>query len=670
MGVGKDKNSAKTAAELRRQAEKLLKANNPESGILHPDDETKRLLHELQVHQLELEMQNAELQHARDEQEMALEKYTGLYDFAPVGYFTLNRKGAISAANLRGASILGIERASLLGRYFGLFVTEESRPQFAVFLGEVFANQSKQSCEVTLTTEVNLPLIVQIEAVVFGSGQECHAVLIDITERKQAEERIAHFASFPELNPNPVLEVDLFGRIIYFNPATVNILETAGVNTGDAGVFLPADFAAIVEQWDRLHESTFYREIVINELIFAETLFLTPRFNAVRIYAYDITERRRAEESLRRSEALYRAIGESLDYGIWVCAPDGRNIYASDSFLQLVGITRDQCADFGWVEALHPDDAEETVAAWKECVLKGGTWDREHRYRGADGQWHPILARGVPVRDDQGTITTWAGINLDISKMKRTEKRLRDSEEHLRLALSVAQQANNDLAAANIELEAFNYSVSHDLRSPLAIINGYCQMVLELCGSNLDGRTRGYIREMYDGTQRMNQLIDALLVFSGITRIELRHDKVDLSKMAEEIAMVLKGSDPERLATFRIADGITVEGDAVLLRSVLNNLIGNAWKYSGSREGAVIEFGAMEIDGKSVCFVKDNGPGFDRAHLDKLFIPFQRLPGTKVEGLGIGLATVDRIIRRHGGRVWAEGEPGRGACFFFTLAAD
>ena len=135
-------------------------------------------------------------------------------------------------------------------------------------------------------------------------------------------------------------------------------------------------------------------------------------------YAFltDITERKRAEEALRESERLYRAIGESIDYGVWVCDPEGRNIYASDSFLKLVGITQQQCSDFGWGDVLHPDDAERTIAAWKECVRTGGTWDIEHRFRGVDGQWHPILARGVPVRNEQGQITCWAGINLDISR--------------------------------------------------------------------------------------------------------------------------------------------------------------------------------------------------------------------------------------------------------------
>ena len=143
----------------------------------------------------------------------------------------------------------------------------------------------------------------------------------------------------------------------------------------------------------------------------------------------DITAHKQTEKALRDSERLYRAIGESIDYGVWVCAPDGRNIYASESLLNLLGITQEQCSNFGWGDALYPGDAERTISAWKECVKNEGVWDIEHRYRGADGQWHPILARGVPVRNESGEIVCWAGINLDISRLKQAEAALRASEE-------------------------------------------------------------------------------------------------------------------------------------------------------------------------------------------------------------------------------------------------
>ena len=181
----------------------------------------------------------------------------------------------------------------------------------------------------------------------------------------------------------------------------------------------------------------------------------------IRTTVIDITERKRMEESLRDRERLYRAIGETIDYGVWICAPDGRNIYASDSFLKLVGITQKQCSDFGWGDVLHPDDAKRTIQAWKECVRTGGVWDIEHRYRGRDGHWHFILARGVPVRNDSGEIICWAGINLDISQMKRTEEKLRlahkeleqrveERTTELKTALSEVKIMKDQLEAENI----------------------------------------------------------------------------------------------------------------------------------------------------------------------------------------------------------------------------
>lgn len=152
----------------------------------------------------------------------------------------------------------------------------------------------------------------------------------------------------------------------------------------------------------------------------------------------DVSELKRFEQALRESEALYRGIGESIDYGVWVCAPDGRNTYASESFLKMVGITQEQCSNLGWGEALHPDDAERTIAAWQECVSTGGNWDMEHRFRGADGKWNYVLARGVPVRNENGKIIRWVGINLDISKIKQTEQALRESEKRLGMVLKAS----------------------------------------------------------------------------------------------------------------------------------------------------------------------------------------------------------------------------------------
>jgi PAS domain S-box-containing protein len=186
-----------------------------------------------------------------------------------------------------------------------------------------------------------------------------------------------------------------------------------------------------VEHFETVHNTKDGRDVHIS-LVMAPVLTMAGGIIGVSSSATDITKRKLAEKALRHSEQLYRAIGESINYGVWVCAPDGRNIYASKSFLEMVGLTQEQCSNFGWGEVLHPDDAERTIAAWKECVRKEGTWDIEHRFRGVDGKWHDVLARGVPVRDEQGRITCWAGINLDISTHKQDEESQRISEQRYR----------------------------------------------------------------------------------------------------------------------------------------------------------------------------------------------------------------------------------------------
>lgn len=224
------------------------------------------------------------------------------------------------------------------------------------------------------------------------------------------------------------------------------------------------------------------------------------------------------------------------------------------------------------------------------------------------------------------------------------------------------------LEAANRELEAFSYSVSHDLRAPLRHLDGFSRALREDYADRLDDEGRNLLERVSNAAKRMGRLIDDLLQLSRMSRQEMRREPVDLSRMVEEIADELQMSQPERQVSFRCVPGVTVDGDPHLLQVALANLLGNAWKYTGKGDAVSIELGVMERDGGLVCFVRDNGAGFDMRYADRLFAPFQRLHGAdEFEGTGIGLATVQRIIHRHGGQVWAEGEPGKGATFYFTI---
>ncbi len=225
------------------------------------------------------------------------------------------------------------------------------------------------------------------------------------------------------------------------------------------------------------------------------------------------------------------------------------------------------------------------------------------------------------------------------------------------------------LELSNKELEAFSYSVSHDLRAPLRSIDGFSQALVEDCADTLDAEGKDHLQRIRGAVQRMAELIDALLTLARVTRSEIRREAIDLSGMARTVAADLRQRAPERRAEFVIADGLAATGDVRLLRVALENLLENAWKFTARRPSARIEFGALaHPGGKRAYYVRDNGAGFDMAYADKLFGAFQRLHAqAEFQGIGIGLATVRRIIRRHGGTIWAEGAPDRGATFHFTL---
>ena len=259
-----------------------------------------------------------------------------------------------------------------------------------------------------------------------------------------------------------------------------------------------------------------------------------------------------------------------------------------------------------------------------------------------------------PIRDTAGGVIGASRVARDITDRKRAE-----------LALARAKEA---LEAANRELEAFSYSVAHDLRAPLRGIDGFSQALLEDYGEKLDEDGQRYLRRVQESARQMAQLIDGLLSLARIGRGDTRRDYVTLGELARSVAERLKAEDPDRNVELRLAPGLMTIGDPRLLRVALENLLGNAWKFTRDRAPAIIELGCTRKDGAVVFYVRDNGVGFDPAYAGKLFGVFQRLHTQgEFEGNGIGLATVQRIIRRHHGRIWAEGAVGEGATFYFTL---
>lgn len=278
-----------------------------------------------------------------------------------------------------------------------------------------------------------------------------------------------------------------------------------------------------------------------------------------------------------------------------------------------------------------------------------------------------ILARYIPHKDEYGEVTGFFELVSDITERKKSEQELILHREHLE---DMVAKRTRQLFASYKELEAFCYSVSHDLRSPLRSVSGFCQLLSEDYTSKLDETGKDYLAHINKSVIHMGSLIDDLLSLSQVTSCELTQEKVDLSQIAKDVVEVMRQNYSGRNVECIIRKNLIVSGDKALLRVVLENLFDNAWKFTANKQSPRIEFGAREEKGKQVFFIRDNGIGFNMDRADKLFGAFQRLHDReKFPGTGIGLASVKRIILRHGGDIWAESKPGKGTTFSFTLAA-
>jgi PAS domain S-box-containing protein len=353
-------------------------------------------------------------------------------------------------------------------------------------------------------------------------------------------------------------------------------------------------------------------------------------------------------QALARQDALFRALAEQAPQVIWTADNRGDTNYFNRAWFELVGGSAESWTERKWVSVVHPDDREEIREKWMHAVATKTPFVGVRRLLGRDGNYHTMSYRASPVLDKHGAISFWVGIDADITEIKIIESALRLS---------------------NQELEAFSYSVSHDLRSPLNTIDGFSRLLAKNLTTEADSRAQHYLTRIQAGVAQMGQLIEELLLLAQVSRTELRHERVDLSDLSQSILQDWHVRDAHRHVTVHIEPGLVVQGDASLLRVLMENLLGNAWKFTAQRAEASISVGQQtDTSGTPVYFVRDNGAGFDMAYANKLFVAFQRLHAvSEFPGSGIGLATVSRVIGRHAGKVWADASPDYGATFFFTL---
>ena len=393
---------------------------------------------------------------------------------------------------------------------------------------------------------------------------------------------------------------------------------------------------------------------------------------------------------LKQSEERYRFLYENTPVMLHSIDHTGVLVNMSNYWLEQLGYARSEVLGRRTTEFM----TEESRRCALETVLPayfrtGYVKDIPYRMVKKNSEIMDVLLSAIAERDEKGEITRSLAVMVDVTERKRAEHEIEslnadlearnEALEETNCELEAALQdledshqaletVNRELEGANRELDAFNSSVSHDLRRPLTNISGFSQVILELYGTRLDEQCREFVAEIHQETKRMDQLIDTLLKFARLSRSPLAREAFDLSSAAQAIAVELTLTEPQRRVAISVTPGMVAEGDGRLLRVAMRNLVGNAWKYTGTREEGEIEIGRCERDGVPAFFVRDNGVGFDPAEAGLLFTPFQRLSSAlDFEGTGIGLATVQRIIERHKGKIWAEGTPGQGATFYFTL---
>ena len=372
---------------------------------------------------------------------------------------------------------------------------------------------------------------------------------------------------------------------------------------------------------------------------------------------------RQAEEKVRASEEKLRALADTAKDAIISADNRGNIIYFNPGAEHIFGTPASRVIGQP-LTLLMPDRFHAAFRRGLDRFLSKGEahvigTTVEFAGRTLEGREFPLELSLANWKTDEGNFFT--AIIRDITRRKRAEEKIKTLNDDLK-----ARSA--ELEAANKELKTFAYSVSHDLRAPLRAIDGFSKALVNNCWEKLDPRSKNDLQRVRAASQRMGQLIDDMLALSRVTRSEMRCTAVDLSAMAESILTELQKSQPERRAEFFVTPKLIVNADANLLRIALENLLGNAWKFTSKRPRTKIELGLVSHDGKPAYFVRDNGAGFDMAYAGKLFGAFQRLHRVaEFEGTGIGLATVQRIIHRHSGMVWAEGEVEKGATFYFTL---
>ena len=610
-------------------------------------------------------------------------RYRTLLESLPQMIFTKDTSSRYISCNANYAKLLGIRPEEFAGKsdydFFNPALAEKYRADDQRVMQSGITEESVEEFthngETRMAQKVKTPF-----RDLDGNTLGVLGIFWDITARRQAEQELREQAALLDLAQDAILVRDLDSRILLWNRGAKDLYgwpadEALGkvahelLQTGFPGS-REAIQASIREtrEWEGelRHICRNGKAIVVNS---RWSLMRDEQGNPTAILEInrDITERKRGEQALRWSAEAFRMLAESVPQLVWMCTPDGSNVYFNQRWMDYTGLTLEESYGKGWDTPFHPDDKQSAWNTWNHALATGDTYRMECRLRAADGLYRWFLIKGGPLRDVAGSLVKWFGTCTDIDDLKQAEEGLRALNEKLEQRV---QERTAELVATNKELEAFTYAAAHDLRAPLRHIHGFADILAEECSAQLDAAGQQYLRRIRDGTNHMGRLLEDLLDLARMARQEVHPHVCGLDSIVQEVVAELKADCEDRNIEWKVGKLPFAECDPSLIKQVITNLLSNAVKFTRPCEQAHIEVGQMVRDGESVLFVRDNGAGFDMRYAGKLFGVFQRLHRQQdFEGTGVGLAIVERIVHKHGGRVWAEAELNKGATFYFTLGA-
>ena len=667
----KQKRNLSENESLRKKAEAKRAGMPPLNPAAINEADTLKLLHELEVHQIELEMQQDELQLAREKAILATEKYSALYDFAFTGYFQLNPDGEIFSVNFSGASLLGKDRSTLVTRNFRSFVSSDTRAEFDGFLRRVFDTLVKETCEVKLESKDNPSLFVHIEGIVSGEEQKCLVTVVDISQRKRSEElllqkvrELEHFNNLIEFAPDAFFYGDKSGNFIRINRKAIELTgysqeELLSMNMNDLFTqeeinLKPLRYDLLKEGVSLKNERTILRKD--GKKVYVEMNSKAMPDGTYQCLFRDFSERRLAEEALQQSEDRYRKLVELSPNGIAIYQ-GGKFVYVNPAGLRIMGCSQPEELIGKPVLTIVHESSIQALVERMELIASGvSVPPLEEKLIRIDGT--PFDAEVIAVVTSYNGEPAGQVIVRDITRRKQSEESM--------------LQINAQLKELNDTKDKLFSIIAHDLRSPFNAILGYSELLSENIYNYDLKKSEEFAKQINFSAKRIPALIDNLLTWANTQtgKIEFAPTTQKLNPIMQEMVDVLESSARIKnisLSTFQPGD-MFVCADQNMLKTILRNLISNAIKFT--HPGGKVEVYAMVSNEVVQVSVSDNGVGIDEEMQNRLFkIDSETTTiGTANErGSGLGLILCKDFVQKHGGEIWVDSKPGKGSTFHFTL---